>query len=164
MGESELIERIARALGRSVRASREVHLGIGDDAALLRPRAGHELVWTCDWFLEGTHFLRDKHPPDSVGWKCLARALSDIAAMGGVSRYFLLSLAIPASHTGRWLDEFLAGLDRASRRFGCVLAGGDTTRREQILVSITIMGEVRTGHAVLRSGACPGDLDRKSVV
>lgn len=158
MRENELIDKIKRALSGSSRASREVRLGIGDDAALFRPRAGHELILTCDWFLEGTHFLRDKHPPDSVGWKCLARALSDVAAMGGVPRCFLLSLALPASHTGRWLDEFLGGLRRASRRFGCVLAGGDTTQRKEILVNITVVGEIQTGRAVPRSGARPGDL------
>src|ERR1035437_4226350 len=72
-------------------------LGMGDDAALFRPTRGSEIILTCDWFLEGTHFLRDKHPPDSVGWKCLTRAVSDIAAMGGAPRCFLLSLAIPES-------------------------------------------------------------------
>ena len=158
MRENELIHKIEKALGRSVRAWPAVRLGIGDDAALFRPRAGHELILTCDWFLEGTHFLRDKHPPDSVGWKCLARALSDVAAMGGIPRCFLLSLAIPASHSGRWLDEFLGGLRRASRKFGCVLAGGDTTRRKKILVNINVVGEIRAGRAVLRSGARPGDL------
>ena len=158
MRENELIGKIERALRGSSRASRDVRLGIGDDAALFRPRAGHELILTCDWFLEGTHFLRDKHPPDSVGWKCLARALSDVAAMGGVPRCFLLSMALPASHTGRWLDEFLGGLRRASRRFGCALAGGDTTQRKEILVNITVVGEVQTGQAVLRSGARSGDI------
>lgn len=158
MRENELIDKIERALRESSRASREVRLGLGDDAALFRPRAGHELILTCDWFLEGTHFLRDKHPADSVGWKCLARALSDVAAMGGLARCFLLSLALPASHTGRWLDDFLGGLRRASRRFGCALAGGDTTQRNEILVNITVVGEVRTGRAVLRSGARSGDI------
>lgn len=157
MRENELISRIDRAVGRGVRASREVRLGIGDDAALLLPRASHELTLTCDWFLEGSHFLRDKHPPDSVGWKCLTRALSDVAAMGGKPRCFLLSLAIPASHTGRWLDKFLSGLRRASRRFGCALGGGDTTHRKEILINVTIVGEIKTGPAVLRSGARPGD-------
>lgn len=158
MRENELIHRIKKALGRRFYTSREVSLGIGDDAALFRPRAGHELILTCDWFLESTHFLRDKHPPDSVGWKCLARALSDVAAMGGVPRCFLWSLALPVSHTGPWLDGFLSGLRRASRRFKCVLAGGDTTRRKEILINITVVGEVQTGRAVLRSGAHPGDL------
>ena len=135
-----------------------IALGIGDDAALLRPKPGHELILTCDWFLEGTHFLREKHPPDSVGWKCLARALSDVAAMGGIPRCFLLSLAFPETLTGRWLDLFLGGLRHASRKFRCFLAGGDTTRRNDILINITVVGEVRTGHAILRSGARPGDI------
>ena len=155
--ERELIDKIYKALG-GFRASHQVHLGIGDDAALFQPRAGHELILTCDWFLESTHFLRDKHPPDSVGWKCLARALSDIAAMGGVPRCFLLSLALPTSHAGHWLDDFLGGLRRASRKFACVLAGGDTTQRKEILANVSVVGEVRTGFAVLRSGARTGDL------
>jgi thiamine-monophosphate kinase len=156
--ENELVLRIGNAFGQSRGTSTGIRLGVGDDAALFRPKAGRELVLTCDWFLEGTHFLRDKHPPDSAGWKSLARAVSDIAAMGGVPRCFLLSLALPVSHTGRWLDQFLAGLQRASRRFQCVLAGGDTTCRSQILINITVVGDVQTGRAVSRSGARPGDL------
>ena len=158
MREGELIDRIDRAFRHRSEVSREVRLGIGDDAALFRPRPDREMILTCDWFLEGTHFLREKHPPDSVGWKCLARAVSDIAAMGGVPRCFLLSLALPDSHTGRWLDEFLAGLRRASRKFGCVLAGGDTTRRREIFMNVTVVGDVPTGRAVVRSGAGPGEL------
>lgn len=138
--------------------NRGLRLGVGDDAALFQPTKSHETILTCDWFLEGTHFLRDKHPADAVGWKCLARAVSDVAAMGGVPRCFLLSLTLPATHTGRWLDEFLGGLRRASRRFECVLAGGDTTRRKDVLINITVVGEVRSGRAVLRSGAKPGDV------
>jgi thiamine-monophosphate kinase len=135
-----------------------VPLGIGDDAALFRPMAGHETVLTCDWFLEGTHFLRAKHPPDAVGWKCLARAVSDIAAMGGTPRCFLLSLALPETHTGRWLELFLGGLRRASHKSRCALAGGDTTRRNEILINVTVIGELRMGLALRRSGAREGDL------
>ena len=101
--------------------------------------------------------MREKHPPDAVGWKCLARALSDVAAMGGTPRCFLLSLALPETHTGRWLDLFLGGLRRASRKFQCALAGGDTTRRNEILINVTVVGEVRTRLAVRRSGARTGD-------
>lgn len=156
MHEDELVRKIGKAM--NLGSHPQLRIGMGDDAALFRPRPGHELIVTCDWFLEGTHFLRDKHPPDSVGWKCLARAVSDIAAMGGVPRCVLLSLAIPSSHTGRWLDQFLGGLRRASQRFRCALAGGDTTRRSQILMNIMVIGEVPTGFATLRSGARPGDL------
>jgi thiamine-monophosphate kinase len=156
--EGAVLERIERIAGRvGVRGS-GVRLGIGDDAAIYKGSKGFDQILTCDWFLEGSHFLRDKHPADAVGWKCLARAVSDIAAMGGVPRCFLLSLALPASHAGVWLEEFLGGLRRAARRFGCVLAGGDTTRRKDILINVTAVGEARTGQAVLRSGARPGDI------
>jgi len=135
-----------------------LRLGIGDDAALFAGRRGYETILTCDWFLEGLHFLRDKHPPDAVGWKCLARAVSDVAAMAGTPRYFLLSLALPSTRTGYWLNEFLRGLRRASNCFGCILAGGDTTRHQKTLVSVTVVGEVKAGRAVLREGAEPGDV------
>jgi thiamine-monophosphate kinase len=156
--ENELIRRIRVAASSSTQQDSAIRLGIGDDAALFSPRRGYETILTCDWFLEGTHFLRDKHPADSVGWKCLARAVSDIAAMGGKPRCFLLSLAIPGTLTGRWMNEFLAGLRRAARKFKCPLAGGDTTRRREILVNVTVVGEVRSGHALRRSGAQPGDV------
>jgi len=157
--ELALVQKISRLARRALQkpSAGQVTLGVGDDAALFRPTAGHESILTCDWFLEGTHFLRDKHPPDAVGWKCLARALSDIAAMGGAPRCFLLSLALPASHTGSWLNAFLGGLRRASREFGCVLAGGDTTRTQKILINVTVIGEVRPDATALRSGARPGD-------
>jgi len=157
--EGSILMKIANS-SRSTRslARKSVTLGIGDDAALFRPNPGHEMILTCDWFLEGAHFLRKKHPPDAVGWKCLARALSDIAAMGGTPRCFLLSLALPETHTGHWLDQFLGGLRRASHKFQCALAGGDTTRRNEILINIAVAGEVPAGQAVLRSGARAGDI------
>jgi len=157
--ENSLVQRIERGfVGKRAGNRHTLKLGFGDDAALFAPRSGYETILTCDWFLEGTHFLKDKHPADAVGWKCLARAVSDVAAMGGQPRCFLLSLALPQSHTGRWLDEFLSGLRRAARRFRCLLAGGDTTRRNEILINVTVVGEVREGQAVLRSGAKPGDV------
>ncbi len=158
--ENSILKRILKRMADSTKnlSGRAVHLGIGDDAALFRPKRGHEVILTCDWFLEGTHFRRDKHPADAVGWKSLARALSDVAAMGGVPRCFLLSLAIPESHTGRWLDAFLNGLRRISSKFNCTLAGGDTTRRREILINVTIVGEIRKSRAVHRSGARAGDI------
>jgi thiamine-monophosphate kinase len=157
-GESAILHRIEKLTSSAEIRKTGLRLGIGDDAALFKPASGHEAILTCDWFLEGTHFLRDKHPADAVGWKCLARALSDIAAMGGVPRCFLLSLALPESHLGRWLDEFLRGLARAAKRFECVLAGGDTTRRRDILINVAVFGEVQVGKAMLRSRARPGDI------
>jgi thiamine-monophosphate kinase len=155
-GENELVQRIAKAV--AFKSGPRLALGVGDDAALFSPRRGFQTILTCDWFLEGSHFLRDKHPADSIGWKCLARAVSDVAAMGGKPKHFLLSLAIPGTHTGLWLDRFLRGLARAARRFDCQLAGGDTTRSDEILINITVIGEMPANRAVLRSGAKAGDL------
>jgi thiamine-monophosphate kinase len=153
--EKALVSRIERTF-RSPK-SKALVLGLGDDAALWSPTPGCETILTCDWFLEGTHFLRDKHPADAVGWKALARATSDIAAMGGTPQCFLLNLALPVDLTGPWLTEFLGGVRRASKKFGCVLAGGDTTRGAKVLIDITVVGEVKHGPALLRSGARTGD-------
>lgn len=153
--EASVIAKIERGNSRKRQAG--VILSTGDDAALFQPRAGYDTVLTCDWFLEGTHFLREKHPAEAVGWKCLARAASDIAAMGGEPRCFLLSLALPTEMTGRWLNKFLDGLRKASRALQCELAGGDTTRRKEALISVTVVGEVRHGDGLRRSGANPGD-------
>ena len=152
------MKRIASGAKAARLSKAGVHLGIGDDAALFAPRTGRQMILTCDWSLEGTHFLRDKHPADAVGWKSLARAVSDVAAMGGTPRCYLLSLALPPSHTGRWLGEFLRGLRRASHAFRCELAGGDTTRRDEILINITVAGEIAPGQALRRTGARAGDL------
>jgi len=156
--EAAILERIERTAAQVEIGRASLRVGIGDDAALWSPKTGYETILTCDWFLEGPHFLRDKHPADAVGWKCLARAVSDVAAMGGVPRCFLLSLALPGKHTRSWLDQFLRGLGRAARRFDCVLAGGDTTRSRDILINVMVVGEVRTGKPVLRSQARPGDI------
>src|SRR5256885_14339381 len=77
--------------------------------------------------------------------------------MGATPKCFLLSLALPSTHTGAWLDRFIRGLRRASRRFHCLLAGGDTTEAKKILINVTAIGEVPFGRAVRRSGASPGD-------
>lgn len=171
--EDQLIERVrrrfpstrARALLAYPEARRGARLiddglrvGIGDDAAVLRPRGGAEWVVTTDAFLENVHFLRKVHPPKAVGYKALARATSDIAAMGARARYFFLTLALPDACTGAWFDDFLDGMAHAARRFGLILAGGDTTKYPAVATSLTVVGEIDRGKAILRSGAKPGDL------
>jgi thiamine-monophosphate kinase len=153
--EKALVARIERKL--AVRKSAALPVGLGDDAALWSPTPGCKTILTCDWFLEGLHFLRHKHPADAVGWKCLARAVSDIAAMGGKPRSYLLSLALPSVLSGKWLSQFLNGLAGASSALRCELAGGDTTGHAMVLINITVVGEVHLKHAVLRSGAKPGE-------
>jgi thiamine-monophosphate kinase len=158
--ESKLVAKIARAFPSHAGGRRDatVRLGIGDDAAVIASRANHDWVLSCDAFLEGIHFLAKTHPPDSVGFKSLVRATSDLAAMGATPRFFLLTLAVPASRTGTWLDGFLRGMARAARAMNMVLLGGDTTKSGTVSISITVLGEIARGHAVTRSGARPGDL------
>jgi len=134
-------------------------VGIGDDCSVLRIPAGHEALVTTDFSLEGVHFRREWHPAKSVGHRCLARGLSDIAAMGGEPLAAFLSLAIPARLSQKWVDEFLAGLLALARQFSVVLAGGDTASSPAgILADVTVIGSVPKGKAILRSGARPGDL------
>ena len=156
-GERDLVRRIARAVA-SRTPERALRLGIGDDAAIVRPGPGRELVITCDSFLEGVHFLAHVHPPECVGYKALARATSDLAAVGAAPRYFLLSLALPRARTGAWLSQFLKGMARAARRFRLRLIGGDTALHRSVAISLTVLGEILPGLAVTRAGARPGDL------
>lgn len=161
MGELELIERI-RAGSR--RRSRGVALGIGDDCAILRPPRGHEVLVTTDFTLEGRHFHRDWHPPESVGHRALARGLSDLAAMGGRLLAAFLSLALPpemlATSAGRvWVERFFAGLHGLAERVGVSLAGGDTSESPcgLVLADIVLVGTAPTGRALRRSSGKAGD-------
>jgi thiamine-monophosphate kinase len=158
--ESKLVARIARAFPKKDNGRRDarLRLGIGDDAAIVAPGGKTDWVLSSDAFLEGVHFLAKSHPPDSVGYKSLVRAASDLAAMGATPRFFLLTLAIPASRTGSWLDGFLRGMSRAARSMNMALLGGDTTKSGAVSISITVLGEIARGYAVTRSGARPGDL------
>ena len=141
------------------RRSPAVRLGIGDDCAVLRPKPGHEILITTDFSLEGTHFRGEWHSPESVGHRCLARGLSDIAAMGGEPIAAFLSLALPADLRQKWVDGFLQGFLALARDSHTVLAGGDIAQsRHGILADVMVVGTVPIGRAVKRSGARPGDV------
>jgi len=154
--ELELVRRIrSAARQRGDRPGR----GIGDDCAILPIPRGHEMLVTTDFSLEGIHFRREWHPPDSIGHRCLARGLSDIAAMGGTPRAVFLSLAMPADLPQKWVDEFLGGLLKLAKRYNVQLAGGDTAQSSNgILADIVVVGSVPSGKALLRSGARAGDI------
>jgi thiamine-monophosphate kinase len=135
-----------------------VPVGIGDDASVLSIPKDHEILVTTDFSLEGVHFRRDWHPPESVGHRCLARGLSDIAAMGGEPIAAFLSLTLPAKLPQKWVDQFLKGLLTLARQFSVKLAGGDTAESPNgVLADIVVVGSVPRGRAILRSGAHPGD-------
>jgi thiamine-monophosphate kinase len=147
------------ALGLAHRfVSKSVRVGPGDDAAILSPSGKTDWVLSCDAFIENVHFHPKLHPPDSVGYKSLARATSDLAAMGATPRYFLLTLVLSKPLTGSWLAGFLKGMARTSRELGIFIIGGDTTAGRTAAISITVLGEIPQGKAILRSGAKAGDL------
>jgi len=145
-------------------ANRAVKLGIGDDCALLKVRAGEELAVTTDLSIAGRHFRLDWHPPESVGHRTLARGLSDLAAMGARPVAAFLSLGLPRELTvarGKsvpWVERFLDGLLALAAEHGVPLAGGDLAESPVALADIILTGAVPSGKALLRSGAQTGDL------
>src|SRR2546422_2398422 len=154
MSEKALMARIRR---KAV-PGRSIVTGIGDDSAVLKIPKGHQALVTTDFSLEGIHFRREWHPPESVGHRCLARGLSDIAAMGGEPVAAFLSLALPRDLPQSWVGRFLRSLVSMAEKFGVTLAGGDTAESPNgILADIILVGTVPRGKAVLRSGARPGD-------
>jgi thiamine-monophosphate kinase len=136
------------------RPARSAVLGVGDDAALLRPAAGMELAISTDMLVSGQHFLPDTDPR-RLGHKALAVNLSDLAAMGATPRWALLSLALPEADEA-WLAAFAAGFFALAEHHGVELVGGDTTRGP-LNVNVTILGEVEAGRALRREGAQAGD-------
>ncbi|ACL62277.1 thiamine-phosphate kinase [Methylobacterium nodulans] len=132
-------------------------LGLRDDAAILAPRPGHDLVLTVDAVVAGVHYLPDD-PPASIAAKALGVNLSDLAAKGAEPRGFLLTLALADDWDEAWLAAFCTGLSETAARFGCPLLGGDTVRAAgPTLISVTALGEVPTGRMVRRFTAEPGD-------
>jgi len=150
MGEFELIDRYFKQAATQGRAE----LGIGDDCALWRPTPGQALAVSCDMLVQGRHFLPEADP-HGLGHKALAVNLSDLAACGATPRAFLLAMALPAANE-TWLAAFSAGMLALAQAHGCELIGGDTTSGP-LNLSITVMGEVPTGQALLRSAAQVGD-------
>ena len=162
MGELELIEQIRRASHPS--QNKAITLGIGDDCAILRPPLDSEVLVTTDFTLENRHFRRNTHPPESVGHRCLARGLSDLAAMGATPIAAFLSLALPGSilaeKSGQaWISSFFKGLQALGQFHGVPLAGGDTSESPAnlILADIVLLGSAPRGKALRRSGARSGD-------
>jgi thiamine-monophosphate kinase len=150
-GEDELVKRFKHSLGgvRSFSPSSLV-VASGDDAAVVKAPRGQEIVVSVDASLEGVHFLGAIHPPESVGYKSLARAASDLAAMGARPLWFLLQIGLPKEKTEAWLDRFLLGMRAAANEFKLVLAGGDTSRFPAVTISITVFGAVKCGRAITR--------------
>jgi len=165
LGEFALIERIERAASRSRAASqtraagpnRRLVVGIGDDAAVLRPPAGEDWVVTTDALVEGVHFRWSTQSARCVGRRALVANLSDLAAMGARPLGFVFALAAPPDLEIRTFDGLLAGLLEEADTHGCPLIGGNLSRARQASVAISAQGSVKRGRALLRGAARPGD-------
>jgi len=149
--EDELIARYFAPLAG------EGGLSLRDDAALLVPSPGHDLVLTTDAVVAGVHYFPDD-PASSIACKALGVNLSDLAAKGAEPRGFLLTLALPDEWDEAWLADFCTGLSEAAALASCPLLGGDTVRAAgPMLLGITALGEVPSGTMVRRGGARVGD-------
>ena len=156
VGEFALIDRIERAVRRSG-SQRGVVLGIGDDAALLRLRAGEDLAVSTDAVVEDVHFRFANESPRAIGRRALAAALSDLAAMGARPLGVVAALAAPPSLPLARAEGITRGLVDAARRWDAPLVGGNLARAKQTALTLTVLGAVRRGRALTRSGARPGD-------
>ena len=156
MRETQIVQRIGKMAAAGVRHA-SIIKGIGDDCALLRPRANEDLAFTTDFVIEGRHFTLDTYTPADVGHKALARSLSDLAAMGSEPVFCLVSLAVPASLAGRWIDGFYKGLLATAKEYKIQVAGGDLSRFDKVIADVMCCGRVPRGKAMLRSAAKPGD-------
>jgi len=132
-----------------------VEVGVGDDAAVLRPTPGRRLVVTTDVLVEGRHFGSAFSEPEDWGWKAVAVNLSDLAAMGAAARWLLVALTVPDQASPTLLQRLYAGIGEACEAFAVTLVGGDTSGGPALSLAVTALGEA--DRAVTRAGARPGD-------
>ena len=154
-GEREIITRIRQAAG----SSEDLLLGIGDDCAVYKATQDRVCLVTTDTMVEGVHFDLHWHPPLELGRKAASVNISDIAAMGGLPRFALLSLALPPTLESRWLDAFMAGFLAVLSEHGVVLIGGDTVQSgHESVFSITVLGEMAEAELITRKSARMGEV------
>ena len=153
-GEFGFIEALRRRLPK---ASGDLKFGLGDDASWWAPVGGDGILTTTDMLVEGVHFDLSYTSAADLGYKSLAVNLSDLAAMGGRPSCVYLSLALPAQLEKVWLESFIDDFLLLARKYGVQLAGGDTVRGGQLVISVTLCGLALAGNPVLRGGAVAGD-------
>ncbi len=154
IGEFGFIEKIRQSLKTK---DKSILSGIGDDAAIFKPGAGHELVFTTDMLVEGRHFDWKFITPWQLGAKTMAVNISDCAAMGAKPTVAVVSLGIPKNYSVANLETFYDGMKAMGESFGAHIVGGDTVGSDQFVVNVALIGEVEAGKALRRSGAKAGD-------
>ncbi len=152
LGEFGLIARLAK----KVFVAKSVIQGIGDDTAILPLTNNKYLLFTTDLLCEDVHFTR-KEDPFFIGRKALACSLSDMAAMGGVPTYAVVSVGLPKKCSIDFVDEIYRGINALAKKYRTSLVGGDTIQSEKLIINVALLGEVERAKVVLRSGAKKGD-------
>jgi thiamine-monophosphate kinase len=153
LGENGLLRLLT---ARWPKAGKGLEVGTGDDCAVLRI-GGRSVLFKTDCVVEGVHFRSDA-APGQIGRKALARALSDVAAMGGTPLAAVITLGLPAAESPSRLARIYRGLEATARTYGTLLVGGETTRAAQLFLNVALLGECADGPPILRSGARAGDL------
>lgn len=151
IGEFGLIDRITKKP-----KSKNVLVGIGDDAAVVKMEKDLQVL-TTDCLVEGDHFKREWFTPRQIGMKAIEINVSDVAAMGGIPKYVLVSLCLPQDLEVDFVEEMYKGMWKACDKYNIEIIGGNMTHSKQIVISITLTGEVDEKNLCLRSGAKPGD-------
>jgi len=144
-------------LRKHIKHDKDVICGIGDDAAVLKYTRKKHLLFTCDMLIEGVHFEKNAKP-EEIGWKAIAVNISDIAAMGGVPKYVVISVGIPKNSAPSTAKRLMNGVKKICRFFDVSIVGGDTNAGPNLVIDVAIIGEVEKDFLVLRSGAKAGDL------
>ena len=153
LGEFNLIKLFTKKLPNDP----DVVLGIGDDCAIIKKNWHTYILYTTDMVIEDVHFKRRSAKPAQIGHKALARNISDIAAMGGVPTFAVVSLALPPSLPVTFAEGIYLGIKKTAERYGVAIVGGDTSKSAKIVISIALMGEVEKKWCVRRNGAKAGD-------
>jgi len=154
ISEFELIRRIR---GLMANFQKEVLVGIGDDAAVIKARENEFYLFTTDTLVEDVHFKWEFISPWQLGWKALAVNVSDIAAMGGYPTFALVTLGFPPETSSSRIEDIYKGLQELSSGLKVEIIGGDVVRSPVFFITLSLLGEVEVGKAILRSGATPGD-------
>jgi thiamine-monophosphate kinase len=155
LGEKGLLRLLT---GRWKPDARKVPVGVGDDCAVLRGEGKNRfLLFKTDAVVEGVHF-RPREKPELIGRKAMARALSDLAAMGATPLAAVITLGVAKHESVRRLKGIYAGLEKIAKKYGVNLVGGETTRAKELFLNVALLGECRGYAPVLRSGAKAGDL------
>ncbi len=155
MAELDFIDLIARH--KPAMKASDLQHSIGDDCAVVRKDTLTSLLYTMDSLVEGVHFDLAFHPLGLLGRKSLSVNLSDIAGMGGVPKFALLSMCLPPAFKAQKQQEFMAGFFKMCDEFGVTLIGGDTVSGDCLTITVTLIGEAQTSMICTRKGAIPGD-------